>query len=131
MDNVVQMFTHRFLYFEAQRQGFFDARDKIHNLVKCCSDNVEIIIFVDGVLGKSIAICAGDMENVVHITIKTSGIVTHEWMMKSWKKHVYDEGELMLVTLSRRIELLGNISDNMGGRWINYFSTRNSSISRS
>lgn len=117
VDNIIQMFMHRLLDFEAQRQGFFDARDKIHNLVKICSDNVKIVIFVDGVLDKSIAICAGEMQNVVHITIQTSGIVTHNWMKKSWKKHVYDDGELMLNTSRRIIELIGHIV-NIGGRLI-------------
>lgn len=132
MDNVVQMFMHRFLDFEAQRQGFFDARDKIHDLVKMCSDNVKIFIFVDDVLGtcKPIVICAGKMENVVHITVKTSGIVTHDWKKKSWQKRVYEDGGLMLVALKGSldclkgiIELTGNIGNTVGG-WINLFATK-------
>lgn len=129
VDNVVQMFMHRFLDFQDQRQGFFDARDKIHDLVKMCSDNVKIFIFVNDVLGKPIVICAGKMENVVHITVKTSGIVTHDWKKQLWKKCVYENGELMLVTLKSRVEclwgileLFGNIGNTVG-RWKNNFST--------
>lgn len=130
VDNVVQMFMHRFLDFEVQRQGFFDARDKIHDLVKMCSDNVKIFIFVNDVLGKPIVICAGKMKNVVHITVKTSGIVTHDWKKKCWKKHVYENGELMLATLKSSLECLKGIIDstaaigNTVGGWINHFSTK-------
>lgn len=124
MDNVVQMFMHRFLDFEAQRQGFFDARDIIHDLVKMCSDNVKIFIFVNDVLGscKPIVICAGKMENVVHITVKTSGIVTHDWKKISLKNHVYENGESMLGRLWTAIQIIGNIGNTVGG-WINIFST--------
>lgn len=130
MDNVVQMFMHRFLDFEVQRQGFFDARDKIHDLVKMCSDNVKIIIFVNDVLGKPIVICAGKMKNVVHITVKTSGIVTLDWKKKLWKKRVYENGELMLATFKSSLECVKGILDLTGiigktvGGWINHFSTK-------
>lgn len=126
VDDVVQMFLHRFLDFEAQRKGFFDVRDKIHDLVKMCSDNVQIVIFVNDVLGKSIVICAGKMENVVHITIKNSGIVTHDWKKKQCKKHVYDNWESMLGTIKSTLDCVRGIIElvtiigNMGGRFFNF-----------
>lgn len=72
------------------KDAYFDLRDSLHNMVKQCSDNVEITIYVNHILNQPIVIKRGKMENRIRITINGNGEVTHGWTKETWNKTLWD-----------------------------------------
>lgn len=72
------------------KDAFFDLRDSLHNMIKQCSDNVEITIYVNDILDQPIVIKRGKMENRIRITINSNGEVTHGWTKETWTKTLWD-----------------------------------------
>lgn len=72
------------------KDAFFDLRDSLHNMVKQCSDNVEITIYVNHILNQPFVIKRGNCENRIRITINSNGEVTHGWTKETWTKTLWD-----------------------------------------
>lgn len=89
LTDVLQQFMHKFEDFENQKQGLYNARDEIVDLVNGCSDNVCLSIFVDDVLDQPIVIKSGD-KNVLFISIKCNGTLKSTWKKRTIEKHLKD-----------------------------------------
>lgn len=70
--------------------GLFKLRDKLHELVKGCADNVEIAVYVNHILDQAIVIKRGNCENRIRITIESNGEVTHDWTKETWAKTLWN-----------------------------------------
>lgn len=72
------------------RDGLFELRDALKEMVKSCADNVEIAIYVNHILDQAIVIKRGNCENRIRITIKSNGEMTHSWTKETWAKTLWD-----------------------------------------
>lgn len=54
-------------------------RDNIQRMIEGCADNIKITIYLDDVLDGFIEIMAGQEENLLSISIKSNGDMTHSW----------------------------------------------------
>lgn len=69
---------------------FFDLRDSVNEMVKNCSNNVQIAIYINHILDQPVVINRGNIENRIRITIKSNGEVTHNWTKETWAKKLWD-----------------------------------------
>lgn len=72
------------------RDGLFELRDALNEMVKSCTDNVEIKIYVNHILDQAIVIKRGNCENRIRITINSNGEMTHSWTKETWGKTLWD-----------------------------------------
>lgn len=72
------------------RDGLFELRDALNKMVKSCTDNVEIAIYVNHILDQAIVIKRGNCENRIRITINSNGEMTHSWTKETWAKKLWD-----------------------------------------
>lgn len=70
--------------------GLFELRDSLQEMVKCCADNVEIVIYVNHILDQAIVFKRGKCENRIRITIKSNGKMTHNWTKETRSKKLWD-----------------------------------------
>lgn len=97
---------HRFIDTKPQRQAFYNIRDMIHDLVKFCANNVQIVINVQDVLQKPIIISTKKTENEVHFTIKPDGTVTKCWTKETWRKCLCENRECVKVVLKDTTDII-------------------------
>lgn len=75
---------------EKLKDAFFELRDVIHRLVKNCSDNVQIALYIDHFFDEPILINKGNMENRLIISFKSNGEMTKSWTKETWAKKMWD-----------------------------------------
>lgn len=72
------------------RYTLYEICDTIKELIKNCSNNVQIKIHIDHVLDEPIVIRRGNAENHVRIIIHSNGEVSHKWTKKTWATTFWD-----------------------------------------
>lgn len=99
---VQQKFNEDDPQHQKMKEAFEDLRDGICDIVKQCSTNVKIVLYVDGVLDQPITAVAGNGENRLRMTIKRNGKFTYGWTKETWGKFFKDAWE-RAVTLMKKI----------------------------
>lgn len=75
------------------KEALEDLRDGICDIVKNCSTNVQVVIYMDGVLDDPITAKAGNGDNRLRMTIKRNGTFTYGWTKETWGKFFHDAWE--------------------------------------
>lgn len=68
------------------REAFYGVQKHISDVVKRCSDNVMVAIYIEDVLEEPIVISSGAMEKNLVIRIDKDGIASFKWTKRTWKK---------------------------------------------
>lgn len=75
------------------KEAFEELRDGICDIVRNCSTNVKVVIYIDGVLDEPITAKAGNGDNRLRMTIKRNGTFTYGWTKETWGKFFNDAWE--------------------------------------
>ena len=99
---VQQKFNEDDLHHEKMKEALEDLRDEICDIVRHCSTNVEVVIYINSVLDKPITVKAGNGENRLRMTIKRNGKLTYGWTKETWGKFFTEAWE-GVTSLMKRI----------------------------
>ncbi|XP_061188369.1 uncharacterized protein LOC133196507 [Saccostrea echinata] len=92
----------KFNGYDIMRESFYEIRDGIGDIVKTCSKNVKVVIYVNDVLDSPITVQSGNAENRLRITIKSRGRVSYSWTKETWGK-VFRDAWIGIKSLLQRI----------------------------
>lgn len=97
----------KFNDYDELREAFYDVRDDITKVVKTCSDNVRVVIYIDDVLDDPIVVGIGAEENRLRISIRSNGKALYSWTKETWSK-IFRDGWEGVKSLTKKI--LGSIA---------------------
>lgn len=92
----------KFNDYDELREAFYDVRDEITEVVKTCSDNVRVVVYIDDVLDEPIIVGIGAEENRLRISIRSNGKVSYSWTKETWSK-VFRDGWEGVKSLTKKI----------------------------
>lgn len=90
---VQQKFDQEDPQHKKMKEAFENLRDGICRIVRNCSTNVKVVIYIAGVLDEPITSTVGNGDNRLRMTIKQNGTFTYEWTKETWGKFFNDARE--------------------------------------
>lgn len=99
---------------QLEKETFYCIRDGFSSLIKSCANNVRVVLYVDDILDKPIAVRVGNEENRLRITIKTNGTVTYSWTKETWGKIFRDVKETIDSLAKKVLMLIKSIAEGPG-----------------
>lgn len=98
----------KFNNYDKLREAFYDVRDDITDVVKTCSDNVRVVLYIDDVLDEPIVVGIGDQENRLRISIRSNGKASCSWTKETWSKIFRDGWEGVKSITKKIVECLAS-----------------------
>lgn len=92
----------KFNDYDQLREAFYDVRDDITEVVKTCSDNVRVVVYIDDVLDDPIIVGIGAEENRLRISIRSNGKASYSWTKETWSK-IFRDGWEGVKSLTKKI----------------------------
>ena len=117
MENVLQLLItktleHHLRNHEETRNALLIARDEIPQKIRHCSDNVQLVLYLDGVLKDPIKINVVSAENRLQITIRMNGKINYYWQKRTLKTHILKYLEEIITYIRKKVTiLLDSITD--------------------
>lgn len=65
---------------------FYDMRDEISGLLKACSRDIQVVVYVNGVFDRPLAVTVGPGTTRLQITIERNGTVTYCYTKETMAK---------------------------------------------
>lgn len=111
---ITKTLEHHLRNHEPTRSSLFIVRDNIQNKIKHCSDNIELLFYLDDVLKEPIKISVGSAENRLHITIRINGEIQYNWKKTTWKMEVWNIIESIPSFVMAKLTKLINVFSDTG-----------------
>lgn len=92
----------KFNDYDQLREAFYDVRDDITEVMKTCSDNVRVVVYIDDVLDDPIIVGIGAEENRLRISIRSNGKASYSWTKETWSK-IFRDGWEGVKSLTKKI----------------------------
>ncbi|XP_056021099.1 uncharacterized protein LOC125675474 [Ostrea edulis] len=96
----------KFKGHEVMKEGFYELRDAINDIVKACSKNVKVVVYVNDVLDEPIIVQSGSGENRLRITIKGGGRISYSWTKETCEKVFRDAWSVIIFSFKNFLGLL-------------------------
>lgn len=75
---------------ETTKNAFQSVQCEIQGLIRNCSDNVKVVIYIDHVRDDPLIFNVGSGENKLIITIRKNGSITYAWPKETLSKLFWD-----------------------------------------
>lgn len=75
---------------ETTKTAFSRVQCEIQELIRNCSDNVKVVIYIDHVRDDPLIFMVGPGDNKLIITIRKSGSITYAWPKETMSKLFWD-----------------------------------------
>lgn len=103
---ITKTFQHHLRNHEETRNALLIARDEIPQKIRHCSDNVQLVLYLDGVLKDPIKINVVSAENRLQITIKMNGQITYYWKKRTLRTHILKYLEEIMTYIKKKVTIL-------------------------
>lgn len=111
---ITKTLEHHLRDHETTRNSLFIVRDNIQNKIKHCSDNIELLLYLDDVGMKPIKISVGSAENRLHITIRKNGDIQYNWKKTTWTMMFWNKLESIVSIIITKFSYFFNTITDEG-----------------
>lgn len=113
MENTIDILTtkklkHHLRENKETRDALCIARDEVPLKIKHCSDNIELVFYLDNVLEDPIYLTVGSAENRLHISIRSNGKIEYYWKERTLKVILWDALESVTSVVVRTLTEIFN-----------------------